>query len=50
MPVLHSKLDLKDSVFQQNKADMEATLEELQALYDEAAAVSYTHLTLPTIE
>ena len=37
MPVLHSKLDLKDSVFQQNKSDMETTLDELQALYDEAA-------------
>ena len=37
MPVLNSKLDLKDSVFQQNKADMETTLDELQALYDEAA-------------
>ena len=38
MPVLRSKLDLKDSVFQQNKSDMETTLDELQALYDEAAA------------
>ena len=37
MPVLNSKLDKKDSVFQQNKNDMLETLDELQALYDEAA-------------
>ena len=37
MPVLNSKLDKKDSVFQQNKSDMLETLDELQALYDEAA-------------
>ena len=37
MPVLNSKLDTKNDVFQQNKSDMLETLDELQALYDEAA-------------
>ena len=37
MPILNSKLDKKDSVFQQNKSDMLETLDELQGLYDQAA-------------
>ncbi|MEQ9451312.1 MAG: carboxyl transferase domain-containing protein [Pseudomonadales bacterium] len=37
MPVLESKLDTRDEVFQRNKADMEASLDEIQALLDEAA-------------
>ncbi len=37
MPVLESKLDARDAVFQQNKADMTETLAEIQALLDEAA-------------
>ena len=37
MPVLESKLDTRSEVFQQNYADMQERLGELQALYDEAA-------------
>lgn len=37
MPILESKLDTRDEVFQRNKADMEASLDEIQALLDEAA-------------
>ncbi|MEQ8690563.1 MAG: carboxyl transferase domain-containing protein [Pseudomonadales bacterium] len=37
MPVLESKLDTRDEVFQRNKADMDASLDEIQALLDEAA-------------
>ena len=37
MPVLESKLETRDEVFQRNLGDMRETLDELQALYDEAA-------------
>lgn len=37
MPILESKLDTRDEIFQRNKADMQETLGELQELFDEAA-------------
>jgi acetyl-CoA carboxylase carboxyltransferase component len=37
MPILDSKLDTRDEIFQTNKAQMEETLVELQALFDEAS-------------
>ena len=37
MPILESKVDTRDEVFQRNKADMEETLGEIQSLLDEAA-------------
>tara|TARA_X000000950_G_scaffold289329_1_gene412003 strand:+ start:7585 stop:9237 length:1653 start_codon:yes stop_codon:yes gene_type:complete len=37
MPILESKLDTRDEVYQQNKSDMLETLAELQELYDKAA-------------
>jgi acetyl-CoA carboxylase carboxyltransferase component len=37
MPVLESKLDTRNEVFQQNFTDMQERLGELQAIYDEAA-------------
>ena len=37
MPVLESKLDTRDETFQKNKSDMHETLDEIQALLDEAA-------------
>ncbi len=37
MPVLESKVDTRDERFVENKTDMLATLEEIQALLDEAA-------------
>ncbi len=37
MPVLESKLDIKEESFQKNKADMLVMLEQIQGLLDEAA-------------
>ena len=37
MPVLDTKLDVKDEAFQRNRRDMLEALEEIQALLDEAA-------------
>lgn len=37
MPVLESKVDPRDEVFQRNREDMLETLQEIQALLDEAA-------------
>ncbi|MFT7652739.1 MAG: acetyl-CoA carboxylase carboxyltransferase component [Limisphaerales bacterium] len=37
MPILESKIDTRDEIFQTNKAQMEETLVELQALFDEAS-------------
>ena len=37
MPILESKLDARDEIFQRNRADMYETLDEIQALLDEAA-------------
>ena len=37
MPVLDTRLDTRDAAFQQNKAKMLETLDEIQALLDEAA-------------
>ncbi|MCY4564525.1 MAG: acyl-CoA carboxylase subunit beta, partial [Gammaproteobacteria bacterium] len=37
MPVLESKLDVRGEAYQRNRADMLETLDEIQALLDQAA-------------